>query len=371
VRQRSEDTKLGRLPASAAAEPVGTREPRRPWPGRMVRFLAAQREVTLVVFVVLFGLWLSFASDSFLTLGNIEAVLLGLAVEGIVAVGMTVLIASGGFDLSVGAVLALSGVAAGKLVLHGWSVPAAVVAALLLACLIGALNGVLVAKVGINPLIQTLGAMSVIQGVVLLTAGGFGVTNLPPGFDAIGQTTVLSVQTPILVMIAIALAGDFLLRRSRALRLAYYVGGNEKASRLTGIAVDRVKIGAYVLTALLAGLGGIITAARFGSASVEAGGNIALEVIAAVVIGGASLAGGSGTVLGSLLGVLLLQLILNGLNLLGVATYWQPVATGAVLIFAVGFDALTGRIDTGRLRAVMRVRGRASSEARQSRGGTL
>lgn len=326
------------------SEPSTSRPHRRDrWFRTPARLLTGQREFGLLTFIIVFGIFLTFLSPHFLTQGNFKAVLLGLSVKAIVAVGMTVLLASGGFDLSVGSVLALGGVVSGSLTLQGLPVPLAILAALAVGTLVGLVNGLFVAKVGVNPLITTLGTLSVVRGVVLLAGGGFGITGLPTSFTTIGQAVVLTLQIPILIMIAIVVAGDILLRRSRAFRLAYYVGGNERAARLTGVPVDRVKIAGYLLTATLASLAGVITAARFGSASVTAGVGVELEVIAAVIIGGASLSGGSGTVLGASLGVLLTELIANALNLLGVATYWQPVAQGSVLILAVTVDVVSKR----------------------------
>jgi ribose transport system permease protein len=310
---------------------------------RLVVRLALQREAALAVFIIVGGAALAFESPEFLTFGNLHAVFLGMSVEAIVAVGMTVLLVSGGFDLSVGSVLALGGIVAGLLVLGGAPAAIAVLGAVVAGVAVGITNGLLVAKVGVNPLITTLGMLSVIQGVVLLLGGGFAVSGLPPSLTVLGQSVYFRIQAPIYFMVGFALIGDFLLRRSRLFRLVYYVGGNEQAARLTGIPVDRVKIAGYCLTAGLAAFGGIILAARFGAASVNAGETLPLDVITAVVIGGASLSGGSGTVLGAMLGVFLIQLINNAFNLLGVNVYWQPVVQGSVLILAVAADAIATR----------------------------
>jgi len=319
------------------------------WLVRLLRVLLVQREAALVVFIAIIGAVMTWLTPTFLTVGNLEAVGLGLSSDGVIAIGMTFLLAAGLFDLSVGSVLAFGGITAGFFDVHGIPAALAIVIALLLSGGIGLLNGLLVTKARINCFIETLGMLSILEGIVLLIGGGFGISNLSPAFDVIGQGQVGTVQYPILITIGLAIVGDFLMRKSRLARYAYYVGGNAKAARLTGINVDRVVLFGFFLTALLAGFSGIVETARFGSASVSVGANTPLNVIAEVVIGGAALSGGSGTVLGSLLGVLLLQLILNALNLLGVATYWQPVAAGIVLISAVGFDTLTSRIDFQKL----------------------
>lgn len=351
-----QELQAGQPPPSeplAAGAAVGTAGSPASRVREVARRLLLQREAALAGFIVVFCVVLTFANSSFLTIGNIEAVLLGVSVEGMIAIGMTMLLASGGFDLSVGSVLAFGGVVGGLLVLGGVPAAASIILAVVVCAAIGVINGFLIAKAKINCFIVTLGALSVVQGGVLLAGGGFGITNLPSGFTAIGQNSVATVQLPIIIVIVLAIIGDFLLRRGRVFRYAYYVGSNERAARLTGIPVERVQMLGYVLTAALAGFAGVVQAARFGSASVEVGQTTPLDVIAAVVIGGASLAGGSGTVLGSMLGVLLLQLIINALNLLGVATYWQPIASGVVLIVAVGVDVLAGRLQPGRLWARM------------------
>lgn len=360
-----QELRAGQEPTSGLAETVTSTRPTSAARARAVaRRVFMQREAALAGFIVVICVALFIATPDFLTIGNAKAILLGLSVEGIIAIGMTVLLASGGFDLSVGSVLAFGGVVGGLLVLAGIPAALSIVLAVVVCALIGVLNGVLIAKAKINCFIVTLGSLSVIQGAVLLAGGGFGVTNLPTGFTDIGQSSIATVQLPIIIVIGLAIIGDFVLRRSRVFRYAYYVGSNERAARLTGIPVERVQIIGYVLTAALAGFAGVLLAARFGSASVEVGQTTPLDVIAAVVIGGASLAGGAGTVLGSMLGVLLLQLIINALSLLGVATYWQPIASGLVLIAAVGFDAFTGRLQLSKLRARLgRLRGPAELSA--------
>lgn len=327
---------------------------------RLVRTLLHQREAALVGFIVVIGIVMTVLSSTFLTAGNLEAVGLGLSSDGVIAIGMTYLLASGRFDLSVGSILAFGGVIAGLFDVHGVPAPLAILLGVIICGGIGLVNGLLVTKGGINCFIETLGMLTILQGVVLLVGGGFGISNMSSSFDVLGQGQLGSVQYPIIIALVLAGIGDVLMRKSRAARYAYYVGGNEKAARLTGIRVDRVVIIGFVLTGVLAGFAGIVEAARFGSASVSVGASTPLNVIAEVVIGGAALAGGSGTVLGSLLGALLLQLILNALNLLGVATYWQPVASGLVLIAAVGFDTLTGRLD---LRGLVHRRQRPSAGA--------
>ncbi len=308
------------------------------------RRLLEVRELVTLLFVIVVGIFISLRSDYFLTTGNFKAMILGMSVNAIIAVGMMVLLVAGGFDLSVGSVLALAGAVSGWMLIHGVSVPLAVLAGLAVGPIVGLINGLLVTKVGINPLITTLGMLSIARGAVLLIGGGYGISNLPSSFNRLGQEMIFGLQSPIWVMVALVIIGDFLLRRSRYFRLAYYVGGNQRSARLSGIPVDKVTILAFMLTSTLAAVAGILLTARFGAASVSAGINVELTVIAAAVIGGASLAGGEGTVLGALLGVFLLQEISTALTLLDVPLYWQPITTGSVLILAVGLDALSRRV---------------------------
>ncbi len=308
------------------------------------RRLVQQREVSIFL-VVLFGaILLSLLSKNFLNPANLRALVLGLSFDAIVAVGMTVLMVSGGFDLSVGSTLALAGAAAGYgIVLLKLPVPVGIAAGLLTGVLVGLINGLLVSKVRVNPLIATLGMMQIARGAVFLLTSGLGIPNLPDSFNKMAQGKALGFQYPVFIMLVIVIAGDLLLRRSRFFRQSYFVGGNERSARLSGIRVDRVQITNYIITGLLAAVAGLLLTARMGTASVSAGLGVELRVVSAVVIGGASLAGGEGTVLGSIFGVALMALINNGLNLLGVNPYWQNIVIGAVLVIAVAADALSRR----------------------------
>ena len=314
----------------------------------MVRRLLEQRELSIFLVVVAAALFLNFASPNFKSPANLTAVVLGLSFDAILAVGMTVLLISGGFDLSVGATLALSGATAGYAMTKlGAGVPAAIVIGLLTGALVGVINGLIIAKVRVNPFITTLGMMQIARGVVLLLTAGYGIPNLPDEFNVLGQGMVMGFQFPIWVMLFIVVIGEVLLRRSRFFRQSYFIGGNERSARLSGISVERVKIINYALMGVLAAVAGLLLTGRMGTASVSAGLGAELRVISAVVIGGASLAGGEGSVLGSLLGVLLMALLANGLNLLGINVYWQTIVTGTVLVIAVAADAISRRRSGG------------------------
>lgn len=308
------------------------------------RQLLAQRELSIFLVVLVGAIFLHFASGNFASKANLIALVLGLSFDAIVAVGMTVLLVSGQFDLSVGSTLALAGAVAGFAIMK-WdaSVPVGIVLGLLAGAAIGVVNGLLVAKVRVNALIATLGMMSVGRGIVLLLTSGYGIPNLPDSFNNLAQGSFLGLQYPVWFMVFFVVVGDVLLRRSRFFRQSYFVGGNERSARLSGINVDFIKISNFVICGLMAAVAGLLLTGRFGSASVSAGVGTELRVISAVVIGGASLAGGEGTVLGALLGVTLMALISNGLNLLGINVYWQTIVIGAVLIIAVAADSLSRR----------------------------
>ena len=305
--------------------------------------LMSYRESVLVVVLLVFGVCMTIASPVFFTWRNIEAIFLALSVEATIAIGMVILLISGGLDLSVGSTLAFTGVVTGLSLNAGVPTPFAILIGLTAALAVGFSNGLLVAKMGINPFITTLGMMISIRGLLLVIAKGRAVLNLPPAFTEIGQGRFLNIQYPLYIMIALVIVGDFLMRNSRFLRQSYYIGGNEKAARLSGINVDSVKIFNYCLVAALAGIAGILITARFGSASVTVGGGLELRVITAAIIGGASLSGGEGSVLGAFLGALFMGVLANSLNLLGVDVYWQRLITGLILIIAVVFDVINER----------------------------
>jgi len=300
--------------------------------------LTRQREFMIAVIVAAIAVTMSFSSPYFLYPENLMALLLGLSIEAIIAVAMTHLMVSGGFDMSVGSIVAFTGSATALLLVSGIPVVVAVVLGLLVGAAIGLFNGFIIAKVGINPFVTTLASLSLFRGLTLILTQGKNISGLPADFNVIGQFRLFDVQTPILIALVLIVLGDTVLRRSRFFRQSYYIGGNEKAARLSGIPVDRMKILAYVLTGLFAALAGIVMVARLGAASTTSGTGLELRVITAVIIGGASLQGGQGTVLGAFLGSLLMGLITNALTLLGVDVYWQTFVIGATLLLAVLID---------------------------------
>jgi ribose transport system permease protein len=309
-----------------------------------LRRLTRQREFVIFLIVAAVFVFMIFASPVFLTEGNILSVLLSLSIESIMAVGMVVLMVGGGFDMSVGSILGFTGIILGKLLTNGIPTVPAVLLALLVGVVIGLWNGFIIAKIKINPFVTTLASLSIFRGLSYVFTSGRNISGLPDAFQAIGQARYFGVQLPIVYAVVLLIIGEIVLRNSRFFRQYYYIGGNERAARLSGIDVDRMTIIAYVLTGVLAAWAGIVFTARMGSASCQAGTGWELRVITAVILGGASLKGGSGTVLGTFLGVFLMALLSNALVLLGVDIYWQQFVVGVVLISAVMIDTLGRRV---------------------------
>ncbi len=310
---------------------------------RSVRTISAFREFSLIIVLIVFGIAMSIASPVFLTAENLEAILLALSVEATIAVGMVILLISGGLDLSVGSTLGFTGVVTGLALTGGVPAVPAILLGLVAALGVGLCNGLLVAKLKINPFITTLGMNLTIRGLLLVIAEGRAVLNLPDSFTVIGQGRLFGVQYPIYVMLGLVIVGDVLMRNTRFFRQNYYIGGNEKAARLSGINVDLIKIFNYCLVAVLAGVAGLLITARFGASSVTVGSGTELRVITAAIIGGASLNGGEGSVFGAFLGALFMGILSNALNLLGVDVYWQNLVTGLILISAVVIDVINER----------------------------
>ena len=310
---------------------------------RVIGAATGLREGSLIVFIVLISLALSLTNANFLTVDNFLVILSGLAMDAVIAVGMTLVMISGGIDLSVGSVFACAGVVLAKLVNLGAPWPFAVLAALVVSLGWGVLSGVLITRVGVNPLISTLGVMGMARGVVYVITTGQVISNLPDSFKVMGQGDVWGVPKLVWIAVVVVIIADFMARRSKSLRQLFYVGGSEKAARLSGINVNRSRMGVYMLIALLCGVAGVLETSRFGSASSLAGVGKELTAISACVIGGASLSGGEGSVVGAFLGLILLGLVGDGLILNDVSVYWQGLIRAIILVMAVAFDVWTRR----------------------------
>ncbi|WP_083607884.1 ABC transporter permease [Thalassospira sp. TSL5-1] len=299
-----------------------------------------QREAGLVAIILVLFIAMSFASPYFLTWPNIKAMLMSFAVEGIVVVGMTVLLIVGGLDLSVGAVVCLSMVVGGQVFLAGFDPWTASLAGLAASGLVGVGIGFCVTRIGLSHFIASLAAMVIVRGLCMVVTGGtpLSLFSLPPEFKFIGQGDIFGLPVVILIFAGIVILFDVLLRRATFFRKIVYTGSNEKAAAYAGIRTDRVKFIATVFTSLMAGLAGVIYMARLSSATPSFGVGMELNVIAAAVIGGASLKGGTGSIIGAVLGIALLSIVTSSLILLNVSAYWQEMTKGIILLAAVSFD---------------------------------
>jgi ribose transport system permease protein len=284
----------------------------------------------------------------FLSSSNVKAMLVAVSTEAVLVVGMAIVIVGGGFDISVGSVLALAGLVTVQALKVGAPLPIGILMGLLCGALCGLVNGLLIARLGMSPLIATLGMMMAMRGLVTVHVHAYGAASsedLPAAFLNLGQAKVADTQGFWIVVIAFAcvVVGDVLLRNLRWLRQVYYIGGNERAAALSGINVPRVRAVTYIICGTTAALAGILNSARFGTATYEAGMGVELQVIAECVIGGASLVGGQGTVLGAFLGVVLVNCIKTGLTQVGMPPDWQYVIVGGGLIFFVTVDIILAR----------------------------
>ncbi|MBU2702226.1 ribose/xylose/arabinose/galactoside ABC-type transport system permease subunit [Sporomusaceae bacterium BoRhaA] len=288
--------------------------------------------------LLLLGIILTLLSDRFLSVNNLLNVARQVSINAIISVGMTLVILTGGIDLSVGSILALSGSITAGLMAGGTTLVVALIAGIAIGSLLGIVNGLLVTKGKIQPFIATMGMMTIARGVTLVYTEGRPVTGMEGAFRFLGGGYVVGIPFPVILMAIIFAVAYFVLKKTCFGRYIYAIGGNEEAARLSGIRTDRVIVAVYTLAGFFAGLGGIIMASRLNSAQPTAGMGFELDAIAAVVLGGTSLSGGIGTIGGTLIGALIIGVLDNGLNLLNVSSFYQQVAKGLVILIAVLLD---------------------------------
>lgn len=308
-------------------------DPARPWSKLRdkVDVISLGLLAALLVEIVCF----SILSPYFFDGTNLANIGRAMTITGIAAVGQTVVIIAGGFDLSVGSVMAAAGMAAAFLVNAGVSTSLSLAGALVLGLLIGAANGFVVAYLRINPLITTLAMLSVVRGVAYVISGGEAIVVSDATFLGLGSGSILGVPIVVIWLIVVFAVVGFLMPRTRFGRYAYAIGSSARGARLSGIRVDRWLLVFYMLSAGLAAMAGFITVARTGQAQPSANLGAELDVITAVILGGASLSGGKGRLLGTFLALAVLAVLGNGLVLVGVESYWQMVVKGGVLLAAV------------------------------------
>lgn len=296
---------------------------------------------------------LTILTPHFLTVSNLLNVTEQTTINALIAVGMTFVILSGGIDLSVGSIVALTGVVLGSALHSGVPVPAAIVLSLVTGAACGLLNGLLITRGALPPFIVTLGMMSIARGSALLFTDGRPISGFGSGFREISTGRPLMIPAPVLVMIVVYVTAHFVLTRTTFGRYVYAIGGNEEATRLSGVRVGLHKTMVYALSGVTSAIAAVTLTARLNSAQPIAGMMYELDAIAATVIGGTSLLGGSGTLVGTLIGALIMGVLRNGLNLLGISSFLQQVVIGGVIISAVLVDSLlNARAEKRRARRV-------------------
>ena len=283
------------------------------------------------------------ASPAFRTRGNALNLLQQNAILGMMACAMTFAIVLGGFDLSVGSVAALASVAGAKVMIVTGSIPLGIVAALTAGLIAGVVNGLLIAYLGVNPFVSTLGTMTIVRGLVYVYTNATPLFGAPFSFTRVGLGKTLGIPNPFWIFLGVALVLIFILRQTQFGHYVYAIGGNPAAAQNMGIDIRRVRFVVYLLTALAAAVAGIILIGQTATGQPQGALGYELTAIAAVIVGGASLSGGQGSAISTIIGVFLLGVVSNALNLFGVSPFWQPVATGTILVLAVAIDSAAAR----------------------------
>jgi ribose transport system permease protein len=300
-------------------------------------FVKKYRLGPLIGFVLLFVI-LSIMSPQFLTFDNLRNVGLQTTVNALLAVGMTFVILTAGIDLSVGSAVALSSVVASQLMLSHVDVWLACIIGLLVGAIGGAINGIFVSYGKLAPFIVTLGTMQLFRGLTEVFTQGIPIFNLPQSFSELGAGMIIGIPIPVIITAIVFIAAWIVLKKTVVGRKIYALGGNEKVAHLAGIKVKRYFVWVYVVSGILAALAGLILTSRLGSAEPTAGNGYELDAITAVVLGGTSLVGGEGSVVGTLIGALILGVIDNGLNLLNVNSFYQDAVKGLIILIAILLD---------------------------------
>jgi ribose transport system permease protein len=296
----------------------------------------------VLVAILLACLFLSVATDAFATPKNLYNITRNVTFTAIVALGMTMVIITGGIDLSVGSVLCLASMVLAVTMHAGWSLEVGILAALLTALAIGAFNGVLIAYLGFPPFVVTLGMLSIARSLAMVASNNTVVFQFGPDHNRLlalgGGAWVFGIANPVIYTIVLALIVGFVLRWTRFGRYLFAIGGNENAATLTGVPVRLIKVAVYMISGLSAGIAGVVQTGWLGAVTTNIGAGLELQVIAAAVIGGASLVGGVGTAFGALVGAALIEVIRNSLGLLGINAFWQGTFIGCSIIIAVAFE---------------------------------
>lgn len=313
----------------------------------LIRADAMQRVLAFAALIVLFVVF-SLASSNFLTFSNVIGILLATAVNGVLALGVTFVIISGGIDLSIGTVMTLAAVMTGVFITK-WQMPIVigVLGGMLTGAACGLINGAIISKLKIPPFIATLGMLNVTKGLALVTSGLAPIYfNDTPAFNQIAMGSIipsLNVPNAVPILFIAAIIASLILAKTVLGRYTFALGSNEEATRLSGVSVDRWKMGVYTLCGVFSGLAGVLIASRLNSAQPALGQGYELDAIAAAVIGGTSLSGGEGSIMGTIIGAFIISTLTNGLRILSVPQEWQTVITGSIVIIAVYLDIVRRR----------------------------
>jgi len=303
-----------------------------------IKYNYFQEFILLVVLLVL-GTIFSLLTDTFLTIPNILNVLLQISIIAILGFGVTIIIISAGIDLSLGSVMALVGMGTAAILTSSTpSIFLAILGGLLIGGIVGFINGITVAYIHLPAFIATLAMMSIARGVALVVTNAIPIYNLPESFLFLGSGFLWGIPTPIYVMISLYFILDFILRKTKFGRYIYAIGGNEEATRLSGINTRRYKLLVYVVGGICTGVAGILFTARLGSGQPTAGVGYELDAITAAILGGTNLFGGSGNLIGTLIGAFVMGVISNGQALLNISSYVQNIVRGIIVILAVGIS---------------------------------
>lgn len=298
-------------------------------------YITSRPELLSLCGLIVLCILMCFVSDRFMTMNNITNIARQVSINAIIASGLTLVILTGGIDLSVGAVMALSGTFVAGAMIAGYSPVLAVLIGLAVGIVAGFINGFLVAYAHMPAFIVTLAMMEIPRGIALLYTGGYPLSGLPKSFAILGKGSIAGIQTPILVMFMVYVMVYIVLNQLPFGRYVYAIGGNEEAVRLSGIKVPKFKMLVYAISGLTASVSGVVLSSRLMSGQPNSGIGYELDAIAAVILGGTDIAGGKGHIVGTLIGAMILGVLNNGLNLMGVSPYSQKVLKGAIIILAI------------------------------------
>ena len=298
-------------------------------------------ELTTVIALIILMAVITIINSNFLTANNLLNLLLQVTSNALIAFGMTFVILTGGIDLSVGSILALSSALTAGLLGSGMPVTLAILISLILGCILGMMNGLLISYGKLAPFIVTLATMTIFRGATLVYTNGNPITKGLSDtflFQFLGQGYIVGIPFPVIIMFIVFIVLYVLLHKTAFGKYVYAIGGNEKAAYISGVKLNKVKIIIYSISGIMASISGLIITSRLSSAQPTAGASYEMDAIAAVVLGGTSLSGGKGRILGTLIGALIIGVLNNGLNIIGVSAFWQQVVKGVVILIAVLID---------------------------------